>query len=404
VLSTLLSLVGTGGLIGLTYKVKKLTGKEFDLVFNCLSVLENPLEYQFLMLEYFLKENKRNKENLLIVNNKLKIGSGRFYDKIVLCPLIMDFGKKNLDKKDVFYNLSPQKPIVKQVEDLLNASKVYREKIVVKAENGNNVLWKDRNLAGDEEKKLFEEKLFEIYPFIGLNSNNYSDSQLQAMLDKYFDGYEHDTKEERMNKLRENAGKFQGDIYDPKVEFTYYFAGIKVYPPLGFAPMPVEDEALKKVHLLYDTAEKKRIPIITHCSDGGFTIDKKAEDYTNPKAWSDVLKNYSQLKLCFAHFGHQRKNKKKWQDTIIGLIKNYENVYADISCCVGDQKYYDDLLNLIYKHPQLSSRILFGSDFSINLITGERSYNSYLVNFGKYFDNEFTHRLCSENPETFLFG
>ena len=398
----LLSLAGIGGLVWVSCKLKKLNGKKFNHFFNCLSVLENPLEYQFLMLEYFLKDNKRNKENLLIVNNKLKIGKDCFYDKIVLCPLIMDFGKKNLDKNDVFYNLSPQKPVVKQVEDLLNASRIYREKIVVEAKD--SVLWKDQSSADDEEKKRFDEKLFEIYPFIGLNTNNYSYAQLETMFDKYFEGYEHDTKEDRMNKLHKNAGKFGGDIYDPKEKFTYYFAGIKVYPPLGFNPMPVEDEALEKVRLLYKTAEKKRIPIITHCSDGGFTVHKKAEDYTNPKAWSNVLKDYSQLKLCFAHFGHQRKNKKEWQETIICLIKNYENVYADISCCAGDKKYYDDLLKLLCEHPQLESRILFGSDFLINLITGERSYNFYLANFGKYFANKFTHRLCSENPEAFLFG
>jgi len=46
---------------------------------------------------------------------------GAKFDKIVLCPLLIDFGYKNLNNKDCFYNLPPAKPIVNQVVDLINA-------------------------------------------------------------------------------------------------------------------------------------------------------------------------------------------------------------------------------------------------------------------------------------------
>ena len=55
----------------------------------------------------------------------------------------------------------------------------------------------------------------------------------------------------------------------------------------------------------------------------------------------------------------------------------------------------------------LKSRILFGSDYTINLITkGISSYNKYLDIFSRttILRQEEKHSFCCTNPEQFLFS
>lgn len=370
---------------------------------NTLAIFENPIEYQFLILDYFLK----NKEALVDADNKLKLGN-KVYDKMVLCPLLMDFGKKNISyHKDVFYDETPQKPIRKQVEDVLNAIRIYYSHSLIKNEENKMQLVKDDQAQG---------KLFEIYPFMGLNTANYSLEKLKNLLDKYFSGYENDTADSRKERLKDKLGQFKNNLDKENEDFTYFFAGIKVYPPLGFNPWPSEsDEELEKVNYLYRMCEQKRIPIMTHCSGGGFSVltQDKAREYTNPtKGWSEVLSNYPNLKICFAHFGSLMNENNmpsdEWRREIIELSYQYEYVYTDISCNEGGD-YYKDLNENINKDGQthLADKILFGTDFSINLFANkeEKSYNGNLKRFidDSHLEEVKKHQLCSYNPEKFLF-
>ena len=119
---------------------------------------------------------------------------------------------------------------------------------------------------------------------------------------------------------------------------------------------------------MYQWCIDKRIPVITHCSDKGFIVDKNAENMTDPgKQWKKVLDAYPELTICFAHFG---KN-QKWDRTISEYIsgKKYKNVYADISSNPGTKSFYRNLSNLIDKNDHLKGKLLFGTDFMINLLT-----------------------------------
>ncbi len=65
------------------------------------------------------------------------------------------------------------------------------------------------------------------------------------------------------------------------------FAGIKLYPPLGFEPWPNNSEELTKVELLYDTCIKQNIPVIPHCSTGGFLVESNYKAFSDPsKQWA----------------------------------------------------------------------------------------------------------------------
>lgn len=387
----------------LTNKIADILKEKIDeflpKISNFLSIMENPIEYQFLILEYFLKKGKEaivSNDNIFTIENEA-------YNKIVLCPLLMDFGHKNIKNKNVYYNIVPQKPIFKQVEDVLNAiSKYYKYDLVETPE-------KEVKLVDRTE----EHKLLEIYPFLGINTQNYTLEEILSLFEKYFPDYENDSTESRKSKLKSNLGLFDGNLGNDKL--PYFFAGIKVYPPLGFDPWPDDENEREKVKLLYSSAITKKLPIITHCSGGGFNAvgtREQAQMLTNPiLGWSKVLsqEEFYGLKLDFAHFGDLKNDKEpdySWRDKIVELIDQHENVYTDISCCEGETSYFKELNKLIDKsESKLKRRILYGSDFSVNLLANKKeiSYNGYMKKFIENNNGSSKHSMCTENPERFLF-
>lgn len=424
-------------------------------VINLLSAMQNDLGNLFILMEKDVQT--------LISNNghHFKIGDNT-YHKIVLTPLMMDFGYKGIDCFPNTHYKVYGKPIVEQVTDLFDGIKKYRN---------NN-----------------PDGIFEIYPFLGLNTQNYpfdnetSDtmdnkpnlsklpqylkdkidyfhprfhfkgkmmqnemdglksvfkgnvdkdriqrifdksqnigkiSTLENLLDKYFKNFSPEKADDRYVKLKNKFLKMEA--FDGNIETEgfgdYNFAGIKVYPPLGFNPWPERDAIeLEKVKLLYSYCQEKSIPITTHCSKGGFrVIDEKATDWNNsPATWEKVLTKYPRLKLNIAHFGGELSG-NKWQRKIVELILSgkYPHVYVDISyVCYKEESYasLEKMINKLCKSNDevdtLKKKILFGTDFTICLLDID-SYQKYV----KYFmdTNRFIHdknQFCSANPHEFLF-
>ncbi len=384
-------LLFAGPLVWLYNIVRPSTKRRFQ---NLLSLMENDTGSYFLLTEYFLK----NKEMVVSPNNTFTIGDVTF-KKIVLTPLIQDFDYKNMKQLDIFYNRPPRKPIREQVIDMFNGIKTYCKYKLVEVKNG------DRLEYSPDDK---HSKLFEIYPFLGLNTRHYKHEQLEEMLNnKYFKDYEG-----KQQTLYENMGKFNGNIDDIGSNF---FAGIKVYPPLGFDPWPDDNDEREKVIILYDCCIKKGIPITTHCSNGGFKAESKenVKNFTAPGIkWKKVLEEYPELKINFAHFGLQSNfllffRRTEWRNSIIKLISEYPNVYADISDLSLSNpgcKYLEDLIERNSNNHKLKDRILFGTDFLISLIWT----NSYNESFNSFKETNYlkSHKenFCSNNPEKFLFN
>jgi hypothetical protein len=358
---------------------------------NTIALMENDLGNYFLLAERELREN-------VLIQGKLKI-EDTLYDKIVVTPLMMDFGNKNIFSKRLPYAKYPvSKPIVQQVTDLFNGVHRYLKKTHERGEAG----------------------IFEIYPFLGINTQNYTVDEITELLEKYFKDYRGSETE-----LCQKMGSFSGNIDEMNSNF---FAGIKVYPPLGFDPMPTDQNELEKVRALYGYCVDKGIPITSHCSDGGFRVDSflMSNKRTSPDKWKSVLKKFPKLKLNLAHMGRQGKmktmflpryRKQSWTDTVFDLIAEYENCYTDFSCRGFDNKYYRQLRNLIErksldlspvlagKQYKLEDKILFGSDFMINLLWID-SYSKYLKVFQgtSYFSKEAKEKFCCNNPMNFLFA
>lgn len=356
-----------------------LIGQNFKKIKNLLAVMENDIGSFFLMVENYLRKDDKSP---ILKDGKLYIG-GNVYSKIVLTPLMMDFGYKGIkDTSGIYYNQPPQKPIVEQVVDVFNGIKKYQ--------------------------KDSPDKIFEIYPFLGLNTNNYDIGRIEKMLDKYFSSYRGFRED-----FKANIGKFDGDIEHIGSNF---FAGIKVYPPLGFDPWPSNQEEREKVKYLYNYCCQKGIPITAHGSEGGFVVvpKKQAKRYTSISRWRNVLEAYPNLKINLAHFPVGEKSlwlfpRTKRLNTILRLVKKYKNVYVDFSNRAVNDKYYASLKRLIQSESaeheiDLKKRILFGSDFTINLMS-INSYNRYLEIFSQNtsFDDSEKDGFCSINPGQFLF-
>ena len=361
---------------------------------NLLVVLENDIGGGFLLMENCLRDPKAP----LLRQDGLHIG-GETYEHVVLTPLMMDFGYKGSrppgqDRVPRFrYDMVAGKPIVEQVVDVFRAVRTYAE-----TTSGESVSVKFPALLPGTRR------VFEIYPFLGLNPANYSLEKITALLTKYFHGYT-----ARRAEFLSTLGTFDGNIDHIGV---HSFAGIKVYPPLGFDPWPEgHPEAMAKVEHLYETCGRLGIPITAHGGKGGFVVVEAntLHQIASVSKWRSALKRFPELKVNLAHFPMAIAERRRQQETI-ALVLKHRNLYVDLSCRATSETYYRRLKALLdgmmrADVDRLEDRILFGSDFPVNLMWIE-SYNRYLDLFSRTpsLSKPEKHRFCSINPGRFLFG
>jgi hypothetical protein len=369
---------------------------------NLLSFMESAIEYSFLNLDYFLTQKTP-------VFNSFNTAAP---SKVVLCPQVIDFGYKNLNNNNCFYNMPPSKPVVNQVNDLLNAIYFYFHYDITPHPTDERRL-KIVPIENETLDQVKARKTFEIYPFLGINTKNYEYNDIVELFNKYFNGYEQDTPDERKEKMyhKMGAGYFSLEeliTYKPGLNtdrYTYLFAGIKLYPPLGFDPWPVDPDELEKVKLLYRQCIAKRLPIIVHCSDGGFITDPDHETFTDPgNKWRMVLTHpdFKALKIDFAHMGDQGGYQTDWADTILQYTQTYPNVYTDCSFITPRVNDYKKRRRFLF---EAGNRVLFGTDFSINLLTS-KSYNDYIAAFvdTPWLSPRQKEEVSLINSERFLWG
>lgn len=375
--------------------VTLLARESLGRVLNLLTVMENDTGSFFMLVEHYLRGDPLTRG--LLDGDGLLVGGER-YAGIVLTPLMMDFGFKNICSR-TYYRLPPQKPIVSQVEDLFTGIRAYREgELHAESRDDRTTAWIVPRISPP---------LFEIYPFLGLNTRNYDLADLKRLLAKYFGAYEG-----RYADFRKNLGTFQGNIGDLG---SHCFAGIKLYPPIGFNPWPAADGRggeREKVEHLYGFCCDHGIPVTVHCSDGGFELAEDPHGLTDPGNWAAVLaqKPFATLKLNFAHFGKQSRrrylllSRTAWRQRILALLREYPRLYTDFSYVGLAEEDYRMLAEHCRTSPWLGERLLFGSDFMISLLSLE-SYNACLGGFAgtPAFNDAQKGALCHANPERFLW-
>jgi predicted TIM-barrel fold metal-dependent hydrolase len=149
------------------------------------------------------------------------------------------------------------------------------------------------------------------------------------------------------------------------------FFGIKLYPRLGYMPnVPELDD-------LYRYCETKSIPIITHCSYGGFPVQIGSLfanwPYCNfgaPQNYESIFKAHPNIRIDLAHFGDSGTNvigadRAPWADTIVTLMQRYDGrVFSDMACTTNSQVIANWIVNY-GNDPSVFAKTMFGSDFDV---------------------------------------
>ena len=218
------------------------------------------------------------------------------------------------------------------------------------------------------------------------------------------------------------------------------FAGVKLYPPLGYLPTHPD------LYPIYDLCLKYDVPVTAHCSPGGFhthqesmktesldrngnrTIedvvvakgyelskctDEKCRYFADPDNWVEILKNkkYKDLRINLAHFGgdaqfekyiNDSAEKENWTAKIIKLIKQYDNLYTDLSYNTN-KDVSKGIEKVLEKHSFLKDRLMFGTDYIMILLDYKLTHENdeALVDYFNHFE-KLTESLSSINALRFL--
>lgn len=182
------------------------------------------------------------------------------------------------------------------------------------------------------------------------------------------------------------------------------FVGVKLYPSLGYE---INSDEMFKV---YSYCEEREIPLLMHCSEGGFNFTKETYKNSDPMLWDSILSKHPNLKICFGHFGGAENISsstiKEWTLTILDLMTKYSRVYADIAFHSepmkggeGESLYFSNL-SLLLSDERYRGRILFGSDYFMSRQRlSEKSYWNY---FKKNLSDANFQQIAELNPVEYL--
>jgi len=353
---------------------------------NTLTTFDQSIEQTLAMMEDDLKGKFPSLEDDALKPDKPYIRKGkmhmrdRAYEKMAMCPLLMDFSSTEISKENLYYPPLAKKRILKYAEDSLAAFDWYRENR--------------------------PDGMFEFFPFIGITPPAHSIGFIEELLETYV------------------AKNHKRDTQFKQGKQKYY--GIKFYPPLGYDPWPSNPKEKAKVTLIYKFCTKYDIPIMTHCDDQGFRgiSPKDAWKFTAPSSYKPVLQKYPTLHIDFAHYGQQYNPLHKnpltmlasaatkvpdspWFYDVVELMHLYPNIYADFSFSGTNSDFYVLLDNYVKSLEDAQAetvleRSIFGSDFNVNLLKVE-SYNSYYRMFEQSpFSDDEVHGFVQTNPMRYM--
>ena len=211
------------------------------------------------------------------------------------------------------------------------------------------------------------------------------------------------------------------------------FAGIKVYPPMGYLP------SHPRLMSVYEECELTGMPVTTHCSfatvhttkhhlkniegteiqaghhqkrtttSGWFWSKKDYSWFSHPKKWEPVLEAYPKLTLNLGHFGGNEEWRKfvdgkdnAWVTRIIDMMHRYPNVYADISYTLFDRRVYAVMKDLLENNEVVRNRTLYGSDYYMVVLDGHFRHTKR--GFEVAMGDDIMRQISIVNPRRFLFG
>jgi len=297
----------------------------------------------------------------------------------------------------------------------------------------------------------------EEYPEVGLFVHHMMD------LDKTYAWKSRISFETQISRMQSLDGMFPGRLlhfvaYDPYRKkgalasvqrgIKMGAMGVKFYPPSGYSALgnviraaPADKHStayaqwssrysgLTGTNLdsnnvaLFQYCSTNQIPIFTHCSPKGFEAANHYGEHGDPKHWEMVLKQFPQLRLCFAHAGGVEgwvgtncwcATNESYGETVYRLCRTYENVYCDTG-------YLEEILvpekrtefvtrlkaalsgsaNAPYS---FANKVMYGTDW--HMIVKVPGHKDYLKTFQRIFEDPalvpYRSRFFSGNAARFL--
>jgi uncharacterized protein len=137
---------------------------------------------------------------------------------------------------------------------------------------------------------------------------------------------------------------------DPASEFARQLSlgarALKLHPIHGF--FYAND---KRLYPIYETCQEQGLPVLFHAGTSLFEGSKMR--YSDPYTFDDVVNDFPHLKIVLCHGG-----RGFWYNIAEFLVKNFDNVYIDISGLPPG-----NLLNYWPSMKKFAHKYLFGTDF-----------------------------------------
>ncbi len=230
--------------------------------------------------------------------------------------------------------------------------------------------------------------------------------------------------------------------FDKNMEGVYDFALEKSVPIMVHCSGgPVYNRGKKKFDFH---------PIFNQIKLGGEKAKEFSTHFSNPINYHMLLnpeiiskywgkeKDYRQLKICLGHFGgdvewmkylqnpwvaakgaveesefasldpknwNYNKNfesgKYTWFSVICDLLRKYDNVYADISSSLEEERIFPLLKMLLESSETLRKKILFGTDYY--MVSIDKSERELSIGLRSYLGEELFEQIAVTNVERYLF-
>ena len=220
------------------------------------------------------------------------------------------------------------------------------------------------------------------------------------------------------------------------------FVGVKIYPPMGFAPLgnaafpdsfwdnsalpanfprnqlgPRLDQALMA---LYSWCQVNGVPIMAHTNASNGPAPK-FDQLTYAKYWAQVSRAFPGLRLDFGHFGVTSLASTTQPDALADLMPNGEYLYADsgyFAEVLSDQAGLEAYLTARMQRTSnrgpaaVAQRLMYGTDWEMVVLEGSMS-SHYLASFEAMYsrldrntslgaDGTLSHRFFGINAAKFL--
>lgn len=201
----------------------------------------------------------------------------------------------------------------------------------------------------------------------------------------------------------------------------YKIRGVKLYPNLGYFP---DDPVLLEI---YAYCEKKKLPIIAHCSTGGIRMTglnrEEAQKFAHPANYEGVLKQFPKLNFCLAHFGGADEWERHvtgetprtgpdatWLTILTDMLRSgeYPNLYTDVSYTLFIEMptyrpfNYFNFLKVLLSDTAVRDHVLFGTDYY--MVEREKvSEKEVSIGLRAHLDDKWYFQLAHHNPRKFLY-